>query len=61
MASKKSHGYWPTDVVVVRLANLILKLASPHYRKMLQGTLNYGLIAVQRDAEIKANKDANKA
>lgn len=37
------------DHAVVAMANLILKLATPRYRRLLQGTYAYGVAAAARD------------
>lgn len=37
------------DVVIVWLANMLLRLASPKTRAMIQGGFNYGLCAAARD------------
>ena len=38
------------DAAVVRVANLVLLLASKNYRTMLDGAIKYGLASARRDA-----------
>lgn len=49
--------YARRDVVVAWLANQILRLASPRYRAMIEGSIRYGLRAAAQDAANQVAKD----
>jgi len=46
----KSRTTW-RDRLAWRLANLSLRIATPWYRNMIGGAIQYGLIAAARDEE----------
>lgn len=47
----KTLPYARRDRVVVWLANRLLRLASPRYRAMLEGSIRYGLIAAAKEEQ----------
>lgn len=37
------------DRIIVRMANFLLRFASPTYRNLVEGSITYGLASVRRD------------